>query len=490
LSGSLAGGLDMDLEAKTPGPVPSRRALLAGSGFALGAAAFPLAAMAQQEPAGEPTDPDFSDNDYAKEPLTGGPAPARPPPEPVAPGAPDWAWVRDQWALSWDVVDLSAMLFASNPRPVREAIERHRRALDAHPVQYLEQNNKSGQNAARAAAGRYFGVAGDNVALCESTTSGIGLLYNGLGLRFGQEVLTTVHDYYVSHESLRLTALRSGARIRKISLFDRVEEASVSQIVSRIIANITPATRVLALTWVHSSTGLKMPIRAIADALAPINAARAPHEKVLFCVDGVHGFGIENTTLPQLGCDFLVASGHKWLFGPRGTGFIFGTPFGWSRVAPTVPSFLASGAYSAWIGGYDPGPTTAARMTPGGFKAFEHIWALSEAFQFHQLIGRQNIQDRTRLLAGQLKSGLANMPHIRLRTPRDPGLSAGIVSFDVDGISADGVVRRLRSARIIGSAAPYATRHVRLTPSFRNTPQDVQFALDALATMRPGKGPA
>ncbi len=49
---------------------------------------------------------------------------------------------------------------------------------------------------------------------------------------------------------------------------------------------------------------------------------------------------------------------------------IFGTDLGWSRVEPTVPSFLAEGAYSAWIGGYDPGPTTAARMTPGGFKAF------------------------------------------------------------------------------------------------------------------------
>ena len=465
------------MASKTRGGAPSRRDLLARSGLALGAAALAPAALAQDSD--QVTDPDFANGEP--------PAPPAPPTSaPPAPGPVDWTWVRNQWALDWGEVDLSAMLFASNPKPVRDAIDRHRRALDANPVRYLEQNNRPLQNAARAAAGAYFGVPAQNIALCESTTSGIGLLYNGLGLRYGQEVLTTTHDYYVTHESLRLAALRGGATVRKISLFERVETVTVEQIVGRIVANIGPQTRVLALTWVHSSTGLKMPIRAIADALIPINAGRAPHEKVLFCVDGVHGFGVEDTTLPQLGCDFLVAGCHKWLFGPRGTGVIFGTPLGWSRVEPTVPSFLAEGAYSAWLGGYDPGPSTGARMTPGGFKAFEQVWALSEAFGFHQRVGKTNIRNRTVELAGRLKEGLVQMPHIRLRTPRDPRLSAGIVAFDVDGLSADGVSRRLRQYRIIGSVSPYAERHVRLTPSFRNTPEDVEFALNALHVIRAG----
>jgi len=212
------------------------------------------------------------------------------------------------------------MLFASNPRLVRNAIDRHRKGLDASPVTYLESRNRPLQNAARAAAGQYFGARAEDVALVESTTSGIGLLYAGMDLRYGTEVLTTTHDYYVTHESLRLAAARRGASVRKISLFDRSEDATIDQIVGRIIANIRPQTRVLALTWVHSSTGLKMPIRAIADALAPINAQRAPLDRVLFCVDGVHGFGVENTTLPQLGCDVLVAGCHKWLFGRAARG--------------------------------------------------------------------------------------------------------------------------------------------------------------------------
>jgi selenocysteine lyase/cysteine desulfurase len=242
---------------------------------------------------------------------------------------------------------------------------------------------------------------------------------------------------------------------------------------------------VLALTWVHSSTGLKMPIRAIADALAPINAIRSPMEKVLLCVDGAHGFGIENETLPSLGADFLMAGCHKWLFGPRGTGVVFGTSLGWSRVSPTVPTFLAPNAYGSWIGGYDPGPTTAARMTPGGFKAFEHVWSLIEAFQFHEGIGKAAIAARTHELATRMKEGLAQMPHISLRTPMSSGLSAGIVSFDVDGLSADAAVHKLRNGNVIASAAPYAVRHARLTPSFRNTPAEVDYALNLLNALAP-----
>ena len=408
---------------------------------------------------------------------------AAPPPAPGTRPPPDWGRLRAQWDLDWSEVDLSAMLFAANPRPVREAIARHRAALDRNPVTYLEHNNKRGQNLSRAAAGAYFGVPTDHVALCESTTSGIGLLYGGLTVRYGQEVLTSVHDYYVTHESLRLSAQRNGFSVRKITLHDGAETASTLDIVSRITRAITPATRVLALTWVHSSTGLKLPIRAIADALRPINATRQPADQVIFCVDGVHGFGVENTTLPELGCDVLVAGCHKWLFGPRGTGVVFFSPQALQKLSPVIPSFLASNAYSAWIGGFDPGPTTAARMTPGGFKAFEHVWALADAFQFHQGIGKEHVARRTHDLASQLKSGLAAMPHVRVRTPISPTMSAGIVSFDVAGMSARGVVSRLRQWRIIGSDAPYGVSHARLTPSIRNTPEDVAFALKAVAAL-------
>jgi len=392
-----------------------------------------------------------------------------------------WDNVRAQFALSDEYVHLSAMLIASHPKPVRDAIEAHRRGMDANPLTYLFQNNRPLQEAARAAAGQYLGVDASVIALTDSTTMGVSLVYNGLRLTPDQEILTTEQDYYVTHEAIRLASLRTGAKVRKVPLYEQIQGITAEQIVERITQGITPATRIVALTWVHSSTGLKLPLRRIAGALEAINADRDVSARVLLCVDGVHGFGIEDVTLPDLGCDFFMAGCHKWLFGPRGTGIITGTKQGWEAVLPTIPSFIDSEMWQAWYSGTEPaGPTTGSRMTPGGYKAFEHLWALPQAFAFHQGIGRARVAERTYELARQLKEGLAAMPHVTLQTPRSDDLSAGIVSFDVEGFTPGAVVRHLRERRIIASVAPYAVPHVRLTPCIQNTPAEIQTALREL----------
>jgi|tagenome__1003787_1003787.scaffolds.fasta_scaffold20909140_3 selenocysteine lyase/cysteine desulfurase len=395
-----------------------------------------------------------------------------------------WDNVRAQFALSDEYIHLSAMLIASHPKPVRDAIEEHRRAMDANPLSYLFQNNRPLQEAARAAAGQYLAVNASDIALTDSTTMGVSLVYNGLRLTPDQEILTTEQDYYVTHEAVRLAAKRTGASVRKVSLYDSIDGITAEQIVERIIQAVTPATRVVALTWVHSSTGLKLPLRLIADRLEQINAGRNESARVLLCVDGVHGFGVEDVVLSDLGCDFFIAGCHKWLFGPRGTGIIAGTRRGWDAVLPTIPSFIDGEMWQAWFSGTEPaGPTTGSRMTPGGYKAFEHLWALPQAFAFHQESGKTRVAERTHELAGHLKDGLAAMSHVALQTPRSNELSAGIVSFDVAGFSPAAVVRHLRERRIVASVAPYAVPHVRLTPCVQNTRAEIATVLRELQAL-------
>ncbi|PZQ63204.1 MAG: aminotransferase [Phenylobacterium zucineum] len=407
------------------------------------------------------------------------PAPDAYPPPGVF-GPKDWGRVRQMFDLAPDRVDMSAMLISSHPRPVREAIDRHRRELDRTPIEYLERNNRPLQNAARGRVGRYLGVPAANVALTDSTTMGAGLVYNGLQLGYGQEALTTDRDYYVTHEALRLSARRNGATVRRIPLYADSRKASAEALTNGVVSQIRPNTRLLALTWVHSSTGLKMPIGRITAEVARINQARAAADRVIVSVDGVHGFGCEDAGLPELGCDIFFAGAHKWLFGPRGTGVVAASAAGLAALRPTIPTFLDSMAYSNWITGADPGANTGARFTPGGFKAFEHLWALSDAFVLHDMVGRRQVAQRTGELTEQLKAGLAAMPHVTLWTPRSRELSAGIVSFDVAGLSADQAVDKLRGWKIMASAAPYARPHVRLTPSIRNSPEEVDFALKAV----------
>jgi selenocysteine lyase/cysteine desulfurase len=318
---------------------------------------------------------------------------------------------------------------------------------------------------------------------------GLALLYGGLRLPEGTEVVTTAHDFYSTHESLRLRALRTGARVRKIRLYDDPRNVSVDEVVSAVRRNVSPATRALAITWVHSSTGVKLPVRAIADALRAINRDRSPDERVLLCVDGVHGFGIEGATPRELGCDFLVAGCHKWLFGPRGTGVIWGAADAWKAVTPTIPTFDPR-AFPPWLNGDPPPPSgipglpRALAMTPGGFHSFEHRWALREAFDFRQRIGRERVADRTHRLAAHLKHGLASIKRVRLITPTDGNLSAGIVCFTVDDRDPADVVGRLYAkARVVASITPYAARYVRFGPSMLNSPADVDRALHAVSSV-------
>lgn len=289
----------------------------------------------------------------------------------------DWDAVREQFALSPDVIHMSALYVASHPRAVRDAIERYRQELDMNPVMYLIHQNRRRINDVLSAAADYLGVDEPNdIALTDSTTMGLGLVYNGLRLNAGDEVLTTRHDYYVTHESLRLAAQRKHIKVRQVALYDSIGSVSEEQITKRLVQAIRRETRALALTWVHSGTGLKLPIRRIADAVKEINDKREERERILICLDAVHGFGVEDVTMADLGCDFFIAGCHKWLFGPRGTGVLWGSVRGWERVLPTIPSFLDNGTWNAWFAGTGvTGRTNGQRMSPGGFKPFEHQWA-------------------------------------------------------------------------------------------------------------------
>jgi len=175
----------------------------------------------------------------------------------------------------------------------------------------------------------------------------LSLLYNGLQLKEGDDILSTTHDHYSTEKSLDFAAKRNGATIRRINLYDAPSTANLDQILANLKQAILPATRVVAVTYVHSSTGVKLPIKAMSETIAEANKNRTAADRIYFCVDAVHGFGIENITVNDLGCDFLVAGTHKWLFGPRGTGIFWAKKDAWDMVAPTIPPF--SQAYLMWM---------------------------------------------------------------------------------------------------------------------------------------------
>ncbi len=393
-----------------------------------------------------------------------------------------WESVREQFVLTRGHVHMATFLLASHPRPVAEAIERHRRAFDEDPVTYWEEHFMTAEPEVETAAAEYFEANPAHIALTDSTTMGLGLVYGGLKLRPGQEILTTPHDHWATIQSLRLRAERTGATVRRVALYDDPAQVSVDEVVGRMRAALTNRTRVLAVTWVHSATGVKLPIAAMAEALRDVNAAREAADRVLLCVDGVHGIGIEDVTMDGLGADFFIAGTHKWLFGPRGTGIVYGRPEAWEAVEPIIPNFGPE--VGVWLGELPsdtPFVTPGNRFSPGGFHSFDHRWALGEAFRFHQSIGKARVQARIHGLNTQAKQALAAMPKVRLYTPMSPSLSAGIICFDVEGHTPPEVVAHLHRRGIVGSTSPYPVSYARIAPSLLNDEAEVERTVAAIA---------
>jgi selenocysteine lyase/cysteine desulfurase len=397
------------------------------------------------------------------------------PPAAAAPFDPrSWPSVRAQFALRPDVAHLSAFVFAPHPAPVRAAVEQHRHGFDVDAIGYLHANEGPAEDAVVTAAATYLGAGPDEIAFTDSTTMGLGLVYAGLRLRPGEEILTTEHDFYATHEALRLRAAAHGTVVKRVRLYAEAASATVDGVVAAVLDALTPRTRVLALTWVHSSTGVRLPVRAIADAVR-----ERAGDRVLICVDGVHGLGAVDATPADLGADFLIAGTHKWLFGPRGTGVVVGSPAGWAAYTPVIPTFdrrAFTGPGAGMRGG--------GAATPGGYHTFEHRWALAEAFGFHAAVGRARVAGRTAALATALKTGLAGVPGVTVHTPAAPELSAGVVCCAVDGVDAGQAVRRLADANVVASVTPYEQQLLRFGPSIVNDEDDVARAVAAVRSLR------
>ncbi len=447
------------LQGVAPMPELSRRTFIARSGAAAGALALTGAAACSG-----------TDGDGAESPGTTSPAP-------FDPG--DWDSVRAQFPLSADRRHFAAFVLAAHPRPVAEAIERHRAGLDEDTEAYLAATEADAETAVRAEAAEYLGAQADEIALTDSTTMGLGLLYGGIKLAAGQEVLATEHDFYSTHQALALRAARTGARFRKVRLYDDPSTATVDEIVGRLTRDVTPATRAVAVTWVHSGTGVKLPVGAIADALSDVNRDRGDDDRVLLCVDGVHGLGVEDVGVADLGCDFLVAGTHKWLFGPRGTGIVWGRADAWPAVDGVIPPFEPA-SFQEWLDGADLGPMSGVRLTPGGYHSFEHRWALAEAFRFHLDIGQDAVAQRTHEQATQLKECLAELPGVSVVTPMAEELSAGIVCLEVAGSQPPEVLGALAEHGVVASITPYREQYVRLGPSIVTSPDDVDAVVEAI----------
>ena len=166
-----------------------------------------------------------------------------------------------------------------------------------------------------------LGVDAANVALTSSTTDGCNIVVSGLGLRPGDEVVTTDGE----HPGLLAPLHMSGARI----VVAPAAKRPAAEALETILAAITPRTRLLALSHVLWLTGQVMPLDELKAATGlPILG------------DGAQSVGAMPVDVGEL--DFYTVSGQKWLCGPETTGALYVRDPERLRVA--LPTYLSQQA--------------------------------------------------------------------------------------------------------------------------------------------------
>ncbi|GMR02589.1 MAG: aminotransferase class V-fold PLP-dependent enzyme [Acidimicrobiia bacterium] len=268
------------------------------------------------------------------------------------------------------------------------------------------------------------------------------------------------------------------ARSRGI-IIDLIPDDDTGQVdLDALGAMLDNSVKLVCFTQIGMSNGLVNPA---AEVGALVKATGA-----LYLLDACQAAGQMPLDVDDLQCDFLTATGRKWLRGPRGTGLLYVRS---SVLDSLVDPIFVDGRSALWDS------TNTYRLAPGAtrfeFGEANHAGkvGLGVAISYALDLGLDEIQDRVRMLADRLRSQLRAVPGVTV-TDRGPEL-CGIVSFVAGGMPASHIAAALHS-RSINTSAPGASDSrwmfesvgvdsvVRASPHYYNTEEEVDRVVDAV----------
>jgi selenocysteine lyase/cysteine desulfurase len=274
----------------------------------------------------------------------------------------------------------------------------------------------------RAKLAEFIHASPDEVVITRNTTEGMNFVANGLDMEEGDEVLLSSMEHPGGIHPWRLKEKRYGIKIIEVPI--GLPPKSVDEIVSAFEKAITPRTKVISISHTVFISGLIAPLKEL---------SQMAHEKdVLVLADSAHGVGMLDLDMKRLGIDFFASSPYKWLGAPTGRGLLYVRKEIQDRLWPTIAS-------SGW-NRYD----NARKYETLGQRADALTFALGEAIDFQNAVGRERIERRIKTLAGYLKRELKEIPGVKLHTSEDPYLSGGLTAFSVEGIDPEKIVNYLR----------------------------------------------
>ena len=339
----------------------------------------------------------------------------------------------------------------------------HRMAIEAGRVVF----------SARESVASLFNIADSSrVVFTKNATEAINVVLKGL-LKKGDHAITTSFE----HNSVVRTLARlerEGVSITKVS-----GKVPGLVIVSDIEKAITPKTRLVVMVHASNVIGAIQPVRDIGKMLKK--------KGITFVVDAAQTAGVIPIDVFKDNIDILIATGHKALFGPQGTGFFYlkeGLDFeplldggtGEADVMLDVPDRFETGTIN----------------TPG-------VGGLGAGVEFVLKEGVEKIRLRETGLVTHILDGFKDMPGIKVVGPLDAGSRVSLVSFIVEGKSPIDVGIMLDSKFSIMMrcgihCAPDAHRNAltfphgtaRVSPGYFNTHEEIEEFLTAMREISKG----
>jgi selenocysteine lyase/cysteine desulfurase len=230
-------------------------------------------------------------------------------------------------------------------------------------------------------------------------------------------------------------------------------------IVQRFAAAITPDTKILSVSHVITSTGLRMPI--------PELAMLARRHGIFCIVDGAQAVGQIDANVKSLGCHAYAAAGHKWLMGPKGTGLLYVSreaagiePIQWEYGRTYIANSIGMGSLPLAVG-------------------------LAAAIEAIKARGLPAVERHNRALRDRAYAGLMEMRRVEVVSVPPGPLATALVAARLPAeLDSERVKNALRDKHgvIVKMIEKQWFNGIRLSPHVFNTEADVDTALWAIRT--------
>ena len=343
------------------------------------------------------------------------------------------------------------------PRPVLEQAIAFWRELERNPTAVGYGAQEQAMDEVRHRAAGFLGCGTDELVLTRCTTDGMNQVAQGLRLSAGDRVLTTDQEHPGGRSCWDYLARTAGVGIDVVPIAPEAHDPEA--IVAAFARAITPRTRVLSFSHLLSSTGLRMPVRAL--------SLLARDRGCLAVVDGAQAAGGIAVDVKALGCHAYATSGHKWMLGPKGTGLLYLSAELGDRVDP-IQLQAGRAAYSA----------------SSGVTSLPSVLGLGAAIDYVEAIGIGAIEAHNLRLRERVRAGLARLPRVMLVGAPDGPQATPLVSYRLPpAVEAHRLYQALleRHQVMVKVVPGNWFNGQRISTHLFNTEADVDALLEALA---------